>query len=450
MSVKPVIKINNLNITYFKGKPNEMKALKNINLEIFPGEFIIFFGPSGCGKSTLLYAIAGLETNITGEIIIDGKDINKLKSRELEKFHQQKIGMVFQAYYLIGSLSVLKNVILPQVVNRGSSNKERKDRAMELLKKFGVGMVADRFPSELSGGQQQRVATSRALINNPDILLADEPVGNLDSKSSKEVMNLFRELNDTQKKTTILVTHDPSHLNIAHRVFYLKDGEIVDVKKNRDLAPRESKQENEIYAAGDLNEAKLLSETYSGLETEGAGALLTRYKAKEIVSEVLTSFTSDELSSIESYVEKLFIDGVNDDGKMFSYLDKNIKNGGLGLDSRTARTLTERIKELIKKVKILEGAEKGTKTVWSSEIINQVGLYLIKEFKVRLRRQELLTKFNQAVKDRLGDKIDNKAFRVVLNKSVSRGGLGINIRVAKKISNRLELLILGKYKSHFS
>src|SRR6056297_2087061 len=204
---KPIIKIKDLNVTYFRGRPNEIKALDDISLDIYSGEFVIFFGPSGCGKSTLLYAVSGLETNITGNIFIDDKNIAQMKNREIEHFHQKKIGMIFQAYYLIHSLDVLKNVVLPQMaLNVGKKKREKK--ALQLLEHFGVKEQRAKLPNELSGGQLQRVAICRALVNEPDVLLADEPVGNLDSKSAEEVMNLLKDLYDNQGKTVILVTHN--------------------------------------------------------------------------------------------------------------------------------------------------------------------------------------------------------------------------------------------------
>lgn len=463
MEQKPIIKINNLNVTYFKGKPNEMHSLKSVNLEIYPGEFIIFFGPSGCGKSTLLYSISGLETGIEGEIIIDGQDISKLKQKELERFHQQKIGMVFQAYYLIGSLSVLKNVILPTVVNRGLSNKDRKKKAMALLEKFGLGSVPNRYPSELSGGQQQRVAISRSLINDPDILLADEPVGNLDSKSAEDVMKLFAELNETQNKTVILVTHNPSHLNIAHRVFFIKDGELVSVRKNRDLGEKyigkeevikdesqvqDQEQDQEALVSKDL---ELLEESYSELMPNKPEPTLNDFKAKEIILEVLTGMSSNELDSMEKHVEELFVSEEDDGDKMFRYLDDNIKKGGLGLDSRTAHNLTKKIKAIVVKINELKAKKKkpkkNKKINPADDVTMQIRLYLEKEFKINFKSMAARRRFHDNIQERLNDKIDALEFQRLINLAVSKGGSGINIRKAKKISNRLELLILGRYNS---
>src|SRR4030042_4815348 len=200
---KPIIKTNKLAVTYFAGLDNEARALQDINIEIHPGEFIILFGPSGCGKSTLLYSIAGLQPNVQGSIFFYDKDIILFSKKELENYHQKKTGMVFQAFYLINSVTVEKNVMLPQIA-LGAPVMERKKRTMELLAHFGVAEQAGKLPLELSGGQQQRVAICRALINEPEILLADEPVGNLDTKSAHDVMLLLQELNQKQKKTVVL------------------------------------------------------------------------------------------------------------------------------------------------------------------------------------------------------------------------------------------------------
>src|ERR1700726_4725884 len=168
---KPVISVKKLNVVYFPGKSNEVHALTDISLEIYPGEFIIFFGPSGCGKSTLLYSISGLERHITGDILVQGDNLRTLEGKKREEFHQKTIGMVFQAYYLIPSLTILQNVALPQMaLNEGT--RAREDRGLKLLKQFGVFEQASKLPTELSGGQQQRVAICRSVMNDPAIILA--------------------------------------------------------------------------------------------------------------------------------------------------------------------------------------------------------------------------------------------------------------------------------------
>ena len=244
--------------------------------------------------------------------MIEEKDISAMKKGDLEKFHQRKTGMIFQSFYLINSLNVLQNISLPQVAVNIGKGRERK-KAMELMKRFGIGEQDKKLPTELSGGQQQRVAICRALVNDPDILLADEPVGNLDSKSSVEVMKLLKELNESQKKTVILVTHNPAHLNMAHRIFYMRDGEIIDVKVNQDVrGVLEESSSGEAGREGDRGnisiskDLELLARTFSNLSSV-AGNLLLPYKAKEIVTEVLTDMSPEEMRSLEDKVTESFV-----------------------------------------------------------------------------------------------------------------------------------------------
>src|SRR3989338_6332932 len=162
------IVIKDLNVIYNQGKPNQIKSLEGINLEIFPQEYVIIFGPSGCGKSTLLYSIAGLQKPTSGRILVDQEDIGDYNNKEIAWFHRQKIGMIFQSFYLISSLSIMENVCLPKIF-AGKMVKDVKADATELLKRYNILNQANKFPSELSGGQKQRVAVMRSLINNPEI-----------------------------------------------------------------------------------------------------------------------------------------------------------------------------------------------------------------------------------------------------------------------------------------
>ena len=216
-----------------------MRALDNINLEINPQEFVIIFGPSGCGKSTLLYAISGMETHYFGEILIAGENLAKLSALKLAQFRRNRTGLVFQAYNLIPTLNVLTNVLLPQIF-KGASAFTRLKKAKKLLGKFGLLTFVSRLPQFLSGGQQQRVAIARALINNPDIILADEPLGNLDSKSALEVMKILKELNEKESKTIIMVTHEALYLKYAEKIIYMKDGGIIKIETQKPIEVGES------------------------------------------------------------------------------------------------------------------------------------------------------------------------------------------------------------------
>ena len=227
---KPNIRVRNLNITYNSGKSSEFRALDGISLDVYPQEYLIIFGPSGCGKSTLLYSIAGFQKPTLGDVLIEGVNINQLSERQQAEYHRRKVGMIFQAFYLIETLSVLDNVCLPKIFTEEEVRK-REDEALGLLQRFGIGEQAKKFSSELSGGQKQRVAIARSLISNPDIILADEPVGNLDSKSAFNVMTILSELNERDKKTVILVTHDPTHIPYGDRVVYMKDGKIIKIEE---------------------------------------------------------------------------------------------------------------------------------------------------------------------------------------------------------------------------
>jgi len=439
MGLEPIIKIKDLSVTYFPGKPNEKQALKDINLEIYPGEFVIFFGPSGCGKSTLLYTIFGLETNIKGEIWVDGKEISRMKPKETERLHQKKFGMIFQAYYLINSLSVIKNVILPQM-SGSSSEKERKEKALGLLRKFGVEKEAYKLPNELSGGQQQRVAISRSLINDPDILLADEPVGNLDSKASSDVIGLLKELNESQRKTIILVTHDPSHLNIPHRVFYIKDGELVKIRENRKLESKGKK----LSSGPDLPASKelaLLEESYSDMASDAAGALLEPFKARELVLEVLSGLSSAELKQLEEYAARRLAGDKEAAKELLRYLDDNPEDGGLGLDSRRAKEIAEQLEAAISQAESLSLA--------GPTRLERIGNYLITELGLKIKGPAAETRFLELIAKRLSQKFSQNDLRQALDKPLKDGGLGLDSRLARKAARRLELIILSQYKGNF-
>ena len=230
-SKSPIIKVESISKFYGVGETLS-KALDDVSLEIYSGEYIVFFGPSGCGKSTFLNCIAGIEIPTSGKVIIRGEDISKFSRKQIAKYRNKKIGIIFQSFNVLKSFNVIDNIALPQVF-AGVSKKARTKRAEHLLSMFGLSHLGKRIPTELSGGQQQRVAIARALVNNPWILIADEPTGNLDSKSSKEVMDLLEELNIRSKRTVVLVTHNPDHLKFANRVVHLADGKITKVEKKK-------------------------------------------------------------------------------------------------------------------------------------------------------------------------------------------------------------------------
>lgn len=206
-------------------KARIFEVLKGINFSVKPGEFVAIMGKSGCGKTTLLKSLGMVDNPNKGKILFEGEDTKTLSGNVLAYIRRNKIGFIFQDYNLMDSISVRENIILPMILNN-----EEGDKMMEkcdyYAKLFNIEKLLDKNPYQLSGGEKQRVAISRAIINDPDLILADEPTGNLDSKSSKVVMEIIKEINEKFKKTIIMVTHDPSIASQCSRVIFLKDGSI--------------------------------------------------------------------------------------------------------------------------------------------------------------------------------------------------------------------------------
>jgi putative ABC transport system ATP-binding protein len=219
---QPVIDVAELRKTYTMGEM-EVHALRGASLKIYPGEMVAVMGPSGSGKSTLMNIVGCLDVPSAGTYRLDGIDVSRLTDDKLAEIRSKKIGFVFQSFNLLSRTSALANVELP-LVYAGVSGRQRRQRAEESLTLVGLGDRLHHKPNELSGGQQQRVAIARALINRPAMILADEPTGNLDTKTSKEIMELFQRLNRERGMTIIFVTHDPETADYCQRVIHIRDG----------------------------------------------------------------------------------------------------------------------------------------------------------------------------------------------------------------------------------
>lgn len=224
-----LIELKNIRKTYFMEKLT-LEVLKGIDLTIESGEFVAIMGHSGSGKSTMMNILGCLDQPTSGEYYLDGKDVSKLSSDQLAAIRNKKIGFVFQGFNLLSRTTALENVELPMVYDSISQD-ERVKRASEALKTVGLGERMDHMPNQLSGGQQQRVAIARAIVNNAPIIFADEPTGNLDTKTSVEVMDLFTKLNKEHGYTIILVTHEEDIATYSKRIIKLVDGEIVSDEK---------------------------------------------------------------------------------------------------------------------------------------------------------------------------------------------------------------------------
>lgn len=208
----------------FKNGEIEVEALKGVSYFIEDGEFVAIMGPSGSGKSTMMHLLGCLDQATSGKYLLAGTDVGKLDDNQLARIRNEKVGFVFQQFNLLARTSIQKNVEVPMIY-KGVSRKERKKRSEEMLARVGLEHRMDHNPNEISGGQKQRVAIARALVNNPDLILADEPTGNLDTKTGNEIMEVFKELNE-QGHTIIIVTHEPPIAEQAKRIINLRDGLI--------------------------------------------------------------------------------------------------------------------------------------------------------------------------------------------------------------------------------
>jgi putative ABC transport system ATP-binding protein len=233
MSNNPILEIKGLKKVFTEDLEQPLEVLKNINLEVEEGEFISLMGESGSGKSTLLYQIGALDTPTEGTILIGGENIHKANDKQQSIFRRDNIGFVFQFYNLVSNLTVKENIILPAVMAK-KAKKEYEENLNYLLNTIGLANKKNNLPKQLSGGEQQRVAIARALIMNPKLVLADEPTGNLDSKSTMEIMKLFQRINKEKNVTIIQVTHSEITAKYSSRIIYLKDGQIVSGEEIRE------------------------------------------------------------------------------------------------------------------------------------------------------------------------------------------------------------------------
>lgn len=222
--MKPLLKLVNVSKTY-RPDTHPVHALKNINLEINKGDFVAIMGPSGSGKSTLMHLAGCLDTPTSGKVVFENKNISQLSEEELAKIRRQKIGFVFQTFNLIPRTTTLDNVALP-LIYTGAGLEKRRSLALQTLKKVDLVDRADHFPNQLSGGEQQRAAIARALVNQPSIIFADEPTGNLDTKAGAEIMKVLQKLNQAGN-TIVVVTHEPHIAKFAKRKIKIVDGKIV-------------------------------------------------------------------------------------------------------------------------------------------------------------------------------------------------------------------------------
>jgi putative ABC transport system ATP-binding protein len=459
---EPIISVEKMKIIYNKGKSNEVRSLDGVDVQIFPHEYVIIHGPSGCGKSTLMYSIGGFQIPTEGEVTVEGKQISKMSAKEIVTLHQTGVGMIFQAFYLIPTLTILDNVCLPRTF-MGEDLRTRREAGMNLLQRFGIMEQAYKFPSQLSGGQKQRVAIARSLVNNPQIILADEPVGNLDSESARNVLQILKDLNEVDKKTIIMVTHNPEHLYYGDRIIHMKDGKIIGEEVNKEKRPLDffekarkeavaDEKKSDIENKKDIldkentqekidipNELKLLMRTFKGLDGAQLGALLVPFKAKQLLSHVLADLNDEQLSSAENILKELLFKNIAMQ-ELSGKLDMSFEKGGSNWNKTRAKSFSARVAEIIDQVDFQMSQKQENK----NEAVLQMCEYLQKTFNLHLD-QAALSRFQSYIKLRFDNKIDNFELKKQLDLAKLWGGVGLNKITAEKLVRELEVIMLLKY-----
>lgn len=428
---KPLIVCRDLSIIYNKGKSNEFKALQGVNTDIFEGEYIILFGASGSGKSTLMYAIQGSLPPGEGTLLIRGDDIYSYPPSERVYFQRYVMGIIFQSFNLIGSLSVLDNVALPMIFcNADKTTRER--RAQSLLDRFGVGMVSHKIPAMLSGGQQQRVSVSRSMVNDPKILLADEPTGNLDSVSTQQVMDKIDEINTFDRRTIIMVSHNAAHLSYAHRVYYLKDGLVVREVVNPQRKQIKPVREGETIVTELEQLARLFP--YDSVET---------LRVKSMVNFLTQDYTYRQLVRLEHAVS-LFIKGMIDKAHFIKSLVVPYERGGVEVPEKTAREMAHKIGLLINQSDDIRRfrAKKENDNIFFSQhhLAERLREHLLQVYRMKLNKEQE-EHLVEMIADRVTGVIDEEHFNERLMQSIRAGGLGFSEVEADEMTRYFEKII---------
>jgi len=428
-----IIKIEHVNLWYDKGKPIEVHALKDINIDIEKGDYAAFFGPSGCGKTSMLYAISGIDRFQEGKVLINDRDISGLTNQELAIFSQTGIGIVFQQFNLVPSLSVLKNVALPMLFVGVSSSKAEIE-AQKLIKRLGLEKYADHFPYELSGGQQQRVGIARALANNPPIIIADEPLGNLDSVSAKIVLEFLKELNEKDGRTVIMVTHEAWSLRDVKTIFHMKDGKVTEIEKSTAGSVAESLSKQ-------LYEQLSVKKPESNKEEDQSSQL----SARLLANFMLRGYSMDEINRFESFVNDRF-DGKLDKKEFHNLVNKPFKEGGVGLWKKKAEKVTDYLEAIIDKRKdvehILNTIEKNPELSILDEI-QGIRKWLLEGYTGQMSPVQIIA-LDQVISDRIRNFVSADKIVEVLDLSNNKFGVGLSFRAAQIMAEKLELILSDK------
>ncbi|MCK5026779.1 MAG: ABC transporter ATP-binding protein [Candidatus Pacebacteria bacterium] len=420
-NTEPLIKLDNVSLAHNLGQENELWSLKNVSVEIYPQEHIVFFGPSGCGKSSLLNAIAGLERPTKGTVMVNGTDLTKLSKKKMIHFHQSTVGMIFQAYFLIPHLSAKDNIILPQLFAKKSRSK-RLEQTKRLMDRFGITDFQKRRPAMLSGGQQQRVAIARALANDPTILLADEPAGNLDSNNTYIVLNLLSEFKQADQKTIIHVTHNPGQLHYADRVFYMKDGKINKIVVN----PRPGVSRRE-----EITEFEYLEQAHPYLKE-------SEVISKILLNRMISPFGIETKQRIEQVMSQ-YVEKKIDEREMLYLLDEK----PIDLYKQTAHEFTKDMIKTMRRIDSLRNSDGAVQTKTSEEKAALIRSYLLEDYSGILSIQKVKRLEDILIK-RIDGKITANGMQDLLDWSYKRGGVGLNSRTATNFRRDIEVILMKR------
>ena len=432
-SEENLIELRNVNLTYNQGKSNAFQSLFDVNINVKKEEFVVILGPSGCGKSSLLNIIAGLEKPDNGTVFINGVDILRMKPSERTDFHRSKVGMIFQAYNLISTLSVLDNVALPQIFTN-KKRKERESKVMLILERLGIKEHWKKIPVQLSGGQQQRIGIARSIVNNPALILADEPVGNLDSQSANNVMQIISDLNRKEGKTVLMVTHNPENVAWATHIIYMKDGKVIKEEwKNVD----DVSEEKVSYVEENKSKFDKFVDKFRGLSEEQISFLLSPLKAKIIAESFLIPYEEQQVKVIEEDI-RLRLSGSCDAAKFFERLDSPMEKDGAGLDERTARKFGLGLEELI------DVARKASSDISSQEKAKYIFSYLSKNKEMNIK-EEHVEKVILLIEKRITNKIYYNDFKKMLDLPENLGGAGLDKRVVRNILREIDLIMIASF-----
>jgi ABC-type multidrug transport system ATPase subunit len=329
----------------------------------------------------------------------------------------------------------LDNICLPMTF-KGSSYGKRKEEATKLLKRFGIFEQAYKFPNQLSGGQKQRVAIARALVNNPQIILADEPVGNLDSESSFNVMKIIKELNEIDKKTIILVTHNIEQLHYGDRIITMRDGRIISEEINKEKRPPEAVERvTELFSERISPELKILMRAFKNLNPQQIGALLVPYRSKQLLYHILFGYTEEQVNLADGLLKEFLFKNISLED-MIKGLDNKVDKGGAGWDKRRADSFSKRVKEIVYHAELLKQEQEK-----SSEVLAE---YLIKLFELDID-VSIKNRFYSILEDRIKNKIDCFVLKKRFDDPRILGGMGLNSTTADKMAKEIEIMMLLSY-----